>query len=93
MPRFVVERARKVEPGRLYVLFADMEAHGLTGGCPGCAALASHGRATEPHKDECRERIRTIIDRPLTGKARMNEYKDRIAETERVKDRKRARVE
>ena len=29
----------------------------------------------------------------LTGKARMNAYKDRTAETERVKERKRARVE
>ena len=29
----------------------------------------------------------------MTGKARMNAYKDRIAETERVKERKRARVE
>ena len=72
---------------------ADIEAHGHTGGCPGCAALASHGRATKPHNDECRERIRTIIERTLTGKARMNAYKDRIAETERVKERKRARVE
>ena len=59
----------------------------------GCAALASHGKATKRHNDECRERIRTIIERTLTGKARMNAYKDRIAETERVKERKRARVE
>ena len=44
------------------------------------------------HNDECRERIRTIIERTLTGKARMNAYKDRIAETERVKERKRARA-
>ena len=43
--------------------------------------------------DECRERIRTIIERILTGKARMNVYKDIIAETERVKERNRARVE
>ena len=57
------------------------------------AALASHGRATKPHNDECRERIRTIIERTLTGKARMNAYKDRIAETGRVKERKRGRVE
>ena len=47
---------------------ADIEAHGHTGGCPGCAALASHGRATKPHNDECRERIRTTIERTLTGK-------------------------
>ena len=49
--------------------------------------------ATKPHNDECRERIRTIIERTLTGKARMDAYKDRIAETERVKERKRVRVE
>ena len=74
-------------------LSADIEAHGHTGGCPGCAALASHGTATKPHTDECRERIRTIIERTLTGKARMNACKDRIAETEQGIERKRARVE
>ena len=40
-----------------------------------------------------RERIRTIIERTLTGKARMNACKDRIDETERVTERIRARVE
>ena len=69
---------------------ADIEAHGRTGGCPGYAALAWHGRATKPHNDECRERIRTIIERTLTGKARINAYKDRIAETERVKVREKS---
>ena len=93
LPRNVVERAPEVEPRKFCVLSANIEAHGHTGGCPGCAALASHGRATKPHNDECRERIRTIIERTLTGKARMNAYKDRIAETQRVKERKRARVE
>ena len=70
LPRIVVERAPEMEPRRLYVLSADTEAHGHTGGCPGCAALASHGK----HNDGCRERIRTIIERTLTGKARMNAY-------------------
>ena len=93
LPRIVAERAPEVEPRRFNVLSPDIEAHGHTGGCPGCAALASHGRATKPHNDECRERIGTIIARTLTGKARMNAYRDRIAETERVKERKRARVE
>ena len=93
LPRIVVERAPEVEPRRFYVLSADIEAHGHTGGFPGCAALASHGKATKPHNDECRERIRTIIERILTAKARMNAYTDRIAETERVKERQRARVE
>ena len=36
---------------------------------------------------------RAIIGRTLTGKARMNAYKDSVAETERVKERKRAPVE
>ena len=89
----MVEKAPEAEPRRLYVLSADIEAHGRTGDCPGCAALASHGKATQPHNDECGERIRTIIERTLTGKARMNVYKDRIAETERVKERKRGRVQ
>ena len=69
LPRIVVERAPEVELRRFYVLSVDIEAHGHTGGCPGCAALASHGKATKPHNDECRERIRTIIERTLTGKA------------------------
>ena len=42
----IVERIPEAEPRRFYVLSADIEAHGHTGRCPGCAALASHGRAT-----------------------------------------------
>ena len=68
LPRIVVERTPEVEPRRFYVLSADIEAHGHIGGCPGCAPLASHGRATKPHNDECRERISTIIERTLTEK-------------------------
>ena len=89
----MVEKAPEVEPRRFHVLSADIEAHGHTGGCPGYAAHASHGKATKPHNDECRERTRTIIKRTLTGKAKMSANKDRIVETERVKERKRARVE
>ena len=74
LPTIVLERAPEDEPRRFYVLSADIEAHGHTGGCPGCL-------------------ITTIIEKTLSGKARMNAYKDRIAETERVKERKRARVE
>ena len=83
----MVERGPEVGHRRFHVLSADIAAHGHIGGCPGCAALASHGKATKPHNDECRERIRTIIERTLTGKARMDAYKDRIAETERVKEK------
>ena len=81
MSRIVVERIPEVEPRRFYVVSAEVEAHGHAGGCPGCAALASHGRATKPHNSECRERFRTIIERTLTGSARMNTFKDRVAET------------
>ena len=84
LPRIVVERTPEVDPRRFHVLSETLRLT-VTRGCPGCAALASHGRPTKPHNDECRERIRTIIERTLTGKARMNAYKDRIAETERVR--------
>ena len=93
LPRIVVERSPELEPRRFYVLSADIEAHGHTGGYPGCAVLASQRSSIKSRNNECRERIRTIIERTLTGKARMNACKDRIAETERVKERKRARVE
>ena len=76
LSRIGVERAPEVERRRFSVMSAGIEAHGHTGGC---AALASHGRATKPHNDECRGRIRTIIERTVTGRARMNAYKDRIA--------------
>ena len=88
LPRIVAERTPEVEPRRFYVLSADIEVYGHTAGCPGCAALASHGEATKPHHDECRERIRTIIERTSTGKARMNAYIDRIAETENQRHEK-----
>ena len=90
LTRIVLERIPEVEPRRCYVLSADIEAHGHTGDCLGCAALASNGRATTPHSNECRERTRTIVERTLTGKTRMNAYKDRVAETERLEGRKRA---
>ena len=45
-------------------------------------------KANRPNNNECRERIRTTIERTLTGTARMNAYKDSVAETERVKERK-----
>ena len=46
LPRIVVARTPEVEPRRFYVSSADIEAHAHTGGCPGCAALASRGRVT-----------------------------------------------
>ena len=45
LPRIVVERAPDVEQRRFCVLSTDIEAPGHTGGCPGCAALASHGKS------------------------------------------------
>ena len=45
LPRIAVERAPEVGSRRFFVLSADIEAHGHTGGCPGCAALASHGKS------------------------------------------------
>ena len=68
------------------MLFADLEAHGHTGGSPSCAEMTSRGRTIKPHKNECRERIRKLIEKTLTGKARINEYKDSVAETRGAKE-------
>ena len=60
------------------MLSADIEAHGHTGGCPG----SGNEERQKPHNNEGGERIRTIIERTLTGKARMSAYTDRVAESE-----------
>ena len=86
LPRIVFDRITEIESRRFYVLSADNEAHEHTGGCLACAAVTSHGRAITPHNNECRERIRTIIERTLTGWARMNACKDRVPETEERKE-------
>ena len=93
LPRTVTEKPPEVERRRFSVLSADVEAHGHIGSCPGYALLVPQGTAAKPSKDEFRERVGTIIERTLTGEARMDTYKDKIAETERVRERKRARTE
>ena len=102
-PRMLIREPLDVECRKFYVWSVNIEAHGHMGSCPGYALLIWQGKATKPRKDEFRERIGRIIDRTLAGEARMERsvagearmktYKDRIAETERVKERKRARVE
>ena len=57
------------------------------------ADFAPQGKVTEPCRDEFRERVGMTVEKTLTGEARIDTCKDRIAETERVKERKRARVE
>ena len=89
LPWIVLDMIPQVEPRRLYVLSADIETHAHTGGCPSCAALESHGRATKPHNNECRERIRTVMvnfDGESKDECMQSAFKDRVAETERVKE-------
>ena len=62
-------------------------------GRPRCTLLTSHGEEAKPRKDEFRERVGTVIEKTLAGEARMETYEDRIAETERVKERRRSRIE
>ena len=85
-------RTPEVEPRRFYVLSADIEARGQE-----VVRVVQRWHRMEerhkPHSNECRERIRTIIERTLTGKARKSACKDRVAETERLKERMTARVE
>ena len=85
LPSIVVKKPREVERRRFYLLSTDIEARGHMGSCPGYALLTSQREATG-----FRERIGMTIS---AGEARMETYKDRIAERERVRQRKRARVE
>ena len=93
LPRMLVEKPPEVERRRLYVFSANIEAHGHIGSCPGYALLVSQGKATKPRKVEFRERAGTIVERILAREERMETNKERIAETERVRERKGARIE
>ena len=93
LSRMLVKKLLEVECRKFYVLSANIEAHGHMGSCLGYALLTLHGKATNPRKDEFRERVGTIIERTLAGEARMETYKDRIAERKRVRERTRARIE
>ena len=48
---------------------------------------------TKPRRYEFRERVGITIEKTLTGEARTDTRKDRIAETERVREKKRTRIE
>ena len=85
LPSIVVKKPREVERRRFYLLSTDIEARGHMESCPGYALLTSQREATG-----FRERIGMTIS---AGEARMETYKNRIAERERVRQRKRARVE
>ena len=91
--RIVAEKPPVVERRRCYVLFADIQAHGHIGSCPGYALLTSQGKETKPRRDEFRERVGTTIERTLTGEARIDTCKERVAETQRVREKRRARME
>ena len=70
---------------RFYVLSTDIEARGHMGSCLGVALLTPQGEATG-----FRERIGTTI---LAREARREICKDRVAERERVREMRRARIE
>ena len=93
LPRMLFKKPLEVERGRFYVLFADVAAHGHIGGCPGYALLTLQGKAAKPRKDEFRKRVGTVIERTLAREARIETYEGRIAETGRVRERRRARIE
>ena len=93
LPRMLVKKPLEVQHRKLYIVYAGTEARGHIGSCPGNALLTLHGKETKPRKDEFRERVGMIVERELEGEARMQTYKDRIAERKRVRERRRARIE
>ena len=50
-PRVLIKEPLEVECRKFYVLFANIEAHGDMGSCPGCALLIWPGKATKPRED------------------------------------------
>ena len=62
---------------RRYVLRGDIEKHGKTEGCPGCASIGT-GRSVT-HSDACRDRIGEILMREIEGQERIARWRNRRA--------------
>ena len=93
-PRMLIKEPLEVECGKFYVWSLIIEAHGHMESCPGYALLFWQGKATKNHvRIVFRERVGKIMDGSLAGEAGMKTYKDRIAGRERVRERRRARIE
>ena len=70
-PRMLIKELLEVECRKFYVWSVNIEAHGHTW----------QGKATQPRKDESRERVGTTIE----GEAMIDTFKDGIAERKRVR--------
>ena len=90
LPRIAVGRIPAVEPRRFHAMSVEI---GLMTTLE-VVRVVLRWRRTEDRQNhttnKCRGRIRARNARNLTGKSRMSAYKERVAETERVKERTRA---
>ena len=64
-------------PRRLAIRFQDLETHGFTAGCPGCAAAKARDGRRGAHTSECRARIEQLIGEDDDRKKRIHARLDK----------------
>ena len=78
----IIIQTREKAPREFYISKEDCEKHGYTKGCPGCSSL-KFGWARQPHKNECRERFRSLLKDEAKVKnqeARKREFENKVIE-------------
>ena len=65
---------------KLYILRKDLEKHGFTPGCLGCASVRNGTQPQLPHSDECRQRIMKEVEKTDDGKKRLQQAEERANE-------------
>ena len=77
IPQVETAPEEPIRPLRVRLKPSDFEAHGYTGGCPGCRALLRKGRP-QSHSEECRARMEVILNQREGGRKRTHNAEERI---------------
>ena len=76
---------------RMYVRKADVDKYGATGGCNGCTGVLTGEKwpngKTIPHSNECRDRMRNLMEGDDVGRARLQGDQERVQRQNMWQDR------
>ena len=93
LPMMLPAQIKEKETRGFYVLKADVDKYGPTGGCPGCAMVMITGKthsedgSVVPHNDTCRERMLRMMleDSERKDRALAFQKRQRLAEVTKMK--------
>ncbi len=74
---FIPAKEPEIEVRVAYIYRGDIDKHGPTPRCPGCAAALKGGKYRAKHTDECRKRFEELIGQTEEGRKRFDAARER----------------